>query len=309
MRQELFIPYGLPMRQQRLIFREKNKTRLEEEKLITNIGQNEEEYRLQHKDRMAMPTMKEAWNTVAMMKTKADWSNLIPFLEGIKQAKRAVKPKRWEWMVRRAAASGTLGTMLKAAQLSQQTGFRLNRYGVVMRLFFELHRIAQSGDFAGPAASRALTLGKQTVMLMEDPAHAAREPNPDPKCQPFVIGIMLELHAARALSESATENDKESVMAFAKRLLAAMPLLETELGTTHWPTIDHMLETIVPIYNGMKLALKVEGISPKDKDVGSKLKQQMGRLEKVIQAQKEIVPEAIQEKPSRGYAQVLALAS
>ena len=308
MRQELFIPYGLPIRQQNLIFKKKYTTRLEEEKLITHIGQNEEEYRLQHKNPMAMPTKKDAWRTLALMKTKEDWANLIPFLEGLKQAGRVVKPNRWEWLTRRAGACGTLGTILKAAQLSEQTGFTLWDYGVAKRFFFELHRMAHSDDFAGPATSRALTLAKQTATLMEEPVHTARAPSPDPKCQPFIIGVMLELYAARALSEAAVEGDNDQVRTFVKRLLGAMLLLNVDPGTNHWPTVDHMLEEIVPVYNGMKLALKVEGMSAKDKDIGGQLKKQMVQLEEVITAQKKIAPKAVQEKPSRGYRESVSLA-
>ncbi|RHZ49068.1 uncharacterized protein CDV56_103554 [Aspergillus thermomutatus] len=304
-REELFIPFGLNTEQRRLMFREKYAEKLEQEPVTVNIGDNDEPYQLRPMDPLSRPPKKEFRNVVSLMKTKQDWQNLVPFLGGLRMSKRKLGIANWEWTVRKAGAADALGAILECAKQAERTGLRLNNNGIAQRIFFELHRKAQNGQFKDPAVSKALTIAKQFAALMEAPEHAPKKTESmeaDPKRQPFVIGTLLELSAARAVNELGGKDKTGDVYAYAQRLLANWEAGTFSREIKDWVAVDHMLQENVPIYNGIKLALQVEGIA-NEKSVSGGLKRRLNELRLLIDNQKQMAPEEVQQKPTVGYKQ------
>jgi hypothetical protein len=304
-REELFIPFGLGIKQRRLMFRQKYADRLEEEPVTVTIGEDEK-FQLRPMDPQSRPKNEEIVQVVSLMNTTKDWQNIIPFLTALRMSRRVVKRERWEWLVRKAGDAGALGIILECAKQSQRTGLRLNEVGLVQRLFFELHEKAQAEEFKGPATSKALSLAQQAVTLMEAPEHVNHDVQLDPKRRPFLIGTLLELSAARALNELEGKDEGGHVRAYAERLLATWPLGSFDAEAKKWVQIDLMLQENVPIWNGIRLALQVNSIAS-EKTSAKSLKARLNELSKLIAKHKSMAPEEVQQKPTLGYKQAQLL--
>lgn len=285
-----------------MMFRQKYADKLDEEPVTVYVGETDEPFHLRPMDPQSRPSKKEIKDVISLMKTKQDWQNLLPFVAGLRMSHRIVEPERWEWLVRKAGEADALGIILECAKQTSRTGLRLNNVGIVQRIFFELHRKAQEGEFKDPAVSKALNLAKQFVTLMEAPEHLERNIEQDPKRRPFVIGTLLELSAARSLNDLGGKDETGDVLAYAQRLLAAWRLGNFSRDVKDWVSVDFMLQENMPIYNGMKLALQVEGIA-NEKSVASGLKTHVNELGMLITNQKKMAPEKVQQKPTLGYQQ------
>ncbi|RAK98931.1 uncharacterized protein BO80DRAFT_503711 [Aspergillus ibericus CBS 121593] len=303
-REELFIPFSLGQQQRRLMFRQKYADRLEQEPVTANLG--EEEFLLRPMDPQSRPTKNEAIEVISLMKNTTDWKNLVPLLSGLRLSNRVLKSSRMEWIVRKAAEANALGVMLECAKQVERTGVQLNEVGFVQRLFFELHRKAQRAEFQGPEVTKAWSIATQLVGLMERPGHVQHDVAKDPKRRPFLIGILLELSAARALSEFGGKDQDGMVRLYSQRLLGSWPLGNFNGETTEWVAVDQMLQENIPIYNGMKLALQVQGV-PHERSVAPALKNRLNELNQLIAKQLKNAPEKVQQKPTVGLVQAQLL--
>jgi hypothetical protein len=304
MREELFFPFSVPMAQRKRMFRQKYADKLDEEP-STTTDDPDSDLQLRPMDPQSRPTLNEAFETIALMKTPADWQNIVPFLSGMQRSNRLLNDNRWEWLVRKAGAANALGSLLECAKQADRTGFRFSKAGVAKRYFFELHRTAHSADFQDPALSKCLRLAEQAVWLMEDAEHVVRDPALDPKRSPLTIAVLLELSASRAMNNFSGKDEGAHVKAYAQRLLGVWPRVSFE-SATNWTNVDNMLQENVPVFNGMRFALRLKGIS-KDQSVGPGLSKGVADLAGWIAAQKEKAPENVGEKPTIGYQEGAAL--
>lgn len=304
-REELFIPFGLGQQQRRLMFRQKYADKLEEEPVTVTIGEDEK-FQLRPMDPQTRPRKEEIVPIVKLMKTTKDWQNIIPFLSALRMSRRYLKPSRLEWLVRKAGDANALGIILECAKQSERTGIFFNEADLAKRFFFELHEKAQMADFRGEATSKALGLARQAVLLMEAPEHSNKDIQRDPKRQPFIIGVLLELSAARALNEFGGNDEGGHVRAYAERLLATWQFGSFDGEAQKWADIDHLLQVNVPVWNGIKLALQVHGIAG-NKALATSLKARLDELSNLIAKQQSQAPEKVQQQPSMGYKQAQLL--
>lgn len=292
------------------MFRHKYADILDEEPVTVNIGKDDEPFLLRPMDPMMRPANKEAIDTIALMKTPKDFQNLVPFLTGLRMSHRHIKYGRWEWVIRRASQADALGVILECAKQADKTGLYLKRNTLVQRLFFELHRKAQRGDFQDPALSKALRLATQAITLMESPEHTQMDPKEDPKRKPFMVGVLLELHAARALNLLEGKDEGDSVRSYALRLLGTWSNGHFKNLAKTWPEVDLRLQEIVPIHNALKLALQVLETAG-DKPLNNELKGRMNELNMMIARSKQMAPENVKQRleqqPTTGYEQAVLL--
>ncbi|BDD59650.1 hypothetical protein MPDQ_001769 [Monascus purpureus] len=305
-REELFIPFGLNVQQRKLMFRQRYSRRLKEDPVRVSIGENDEQFTLRPMNLLERPKTKEIANIVSLMKTKSDWNNIIPFLSGLRMSHRSLSSGRWQWLIRKAGEADALGIILECAKQSERTGLRLNTTELVQPLFFQIHRMAQVAEFKDPAVSKALGLAKQFVELMETPEHIEHDMSWDPKRKPFVIGVFLELNAARALNESGGNDETGDVLAYARRLSASWDRGNFSTYSKDWYQADELLRENLPIFNGLKLALEVNGIDLQ-MSVKSSLESNLEQVRKQIAALMEMAPEKVKEKPTLGYQQAQLL--
>lgn len=287
------------------MFRQKYADRLDEEPVTVPISDTEN-FTLRPMDPQSRPTNKEAVDVIAKMQTTQDWQNLVPFLSGLRMSHRRLRASRWEWIVRKAGQANALGIVLECAKQAERTNLRLTDAGFVKRLYFELHRKAQLGEFQDPEVSKALGLARQFASLMEAPEHLVKDPETDPRRKPAVIGVLLELSAARALKVNGGKDEGREVHAYAQRLMGSWNRGNFSSEVKDWVNVDLMLQENMPIYNGMKLALQVHGIS-NDKSVAPSLKTRINELGILIANQKKLAPEKAKQQPTRGLEQSLLL--
>lgn len=282
------------------MFKRKTADRLDEELVTTTIGKNEEEFQLRPMDPMTRPTFKEAIDTIALMKTPEDWYNIIPFTTGLLMSNRIVKSDRWEWIIRKAAEAHSLGTIYECAKQGERTGLHFSNFGVVRRYFFELHRLAQNNDFKGPAVEKALRLARQSVDLMHEAPHRVLDPKQDPMAKPFTIGVLLELSAARAHDAFGGKDEDGLVATYAHRLSGVKSPGKIDVKDSDWVTKDIILQENLPIYNGMKLFLRVKGIPhPIRQGLEKRLNPMRSSLQKLVDS----APKEVKNKPTIGLQQ------
>ncbi|KAL4787825.1 hypothetical protein BJX76DRAFT_267673 [Aspergillus varians] len=304
-RDELFIPHALNVNQRNLIYRPRNASKLNGHPIIVPIGSNEESYQLRSINIFALPSRQDVVRVLSLMHETKDWSNLAIFLTGIYKSGMALTPERWEWLVRKAGGSNGLGQLLMCAQQSKSTQFQLRSNSLVERLFFELHLAGQRNDFTGTGVTKVHGLAKSFSLLMEAPEHTVHDLENDPKRNPLVIGTLLELSAARALSVEGTDQSRE-VESLARRLLASWKDQDLSTEKKDWPSIDRLLQQLVPSYNGLKLALQLDSIA-NNKHIASGLKTRVNEFGMFIAKLKKAAPKRVQEKPTIGLSQAQLL--
>ncbi len=304
-RDEMFIPNSLNASQRNLVYRPRNANKLNGHPVIVPIGENEESYQLRSIDVFSLPSKKDVIRVLSLMHETNDWSNLATFLTGIYNSNMSLSLGRWEWLVRKAGESNGFGQLLKCAQQSKLTRFELKDISLVERLFFELHLAGQRNDFAGPGIVKLNGFAKSFALLMEAPEHAVHELENDPKKNPLVIGTLLEFSAAKALNEGGTDGVRE-VESLTQRLLASWKTQDLSTERKDWHSIDHLLQQLVPTYNGLKLALQLDGIA-NNKQISSGLKTRTNEFGMLIAKFKKAAPKRIQEKPTVGLSQAQLL--
>ncbi|RDW61868.1 uncharacterized protein DSM5745_10540 [Aspergillus mulundensis] len=283
-RDELFIPHSLKVQQRNLIYRPRLASKLTGHPIVVPIGPKEEPYQLRPIDIWKVPGKKDSLRVIALMHETKDWSNLVNFLRGLHKAGLSFQPRHWEWLVRKAGGSNGLGALVMAAQQSHTTGFTLNNVSLVERLFFELHLAGQRIEFTGEGIAKIYGLANSFTLLMHNPHHAVSDLDNDPKRSTLVIGTLLELSAARALSDYGSNVDKVEYEAVekkveyqARRLLASLKRQNLSQVGEDWVSNDKLLQRLVPCYNGLKLALQVDVIA-RNKQFAAALKTRTNEL-------------------------------
>ena len=296
------------------MFRQKYHDRLDEEPVTVSIGENDEPFLLRPMDPLTRPTKQEAIQTISLMKTPRDWQNLVPFLTGLRMANRILKRERWEWLIRRANnEADALSVIIECAKQSAKTGLRLDNEPVVQRLFFELHRKAQREDFQEPVLSKTLGLAQEAVNLMEAPEHKPKSLSQDPRRNPTVIAVMLELNTARALNaasaegKSAANDDDGRILAYVLRLHGTWSRVKMEQPKT-WREAEEQLRDNAPIYNSVQLVLQIPSI-PTDKSPGKDLKNALQKLKSSLVTASGMAPAAAKANPTQGLEQAQRLLS
>ncbi|KAL4789973.1 hypothetical protein BDV19DRAFT_373144 [Aspergillus venezuelensis] len=304
-RDELFIPHSLHVNQRNLIYSSRHSNKLlSGHPIIVPIGKNEEPYRLRPISFTSLPSRKQALRALALMHETGNWSNLVLFLTGIHNSGRSLRNQDWEWLVRKVGGSDGFGALLTAAQQAESTHLFLKNISLVERLFFELHLAGQRADFQGPGVGKAHGFAKSFSLLLESPEHAVHDLEADSRRSTLVIATLLELSAARGLSQEGYNNIAE-VESYARRLIASLKTQNYSIQDKDWVARDQLLQTLVPAHNSIKLAIQLEDIA--SQQLGTQLKARMNELGTVIVNIKNSAPQGVQEKPSVGLGQAQLL--
>ena len=307
-REELFIPFFLSIQQRKLMAKKRHAQRLEEEPVTVTIGQDNEQFTLRHMDPQKRPKSSEIPQIISLMKTKEDWDNLIPFLAGLRLSRRELKPQRWQWLIRKAGEADRLGLILECAKQAKRTGLHLKDIDIVQTVFFQLHSAAKRAQFRNPVLSKVLGFAKQFVELMETPEHVVHDGQLDPKRRPFVIGVLLELSAARVMNEQDGNDKMGEALSYAHRLCATWELGDYTTSTENWVFADRLLRENIPVANALQLATQMTGIHAQ-RPFYSVLKSNLEQVKKQIGALEQAAPERVQQKPTLGYSDLHLISS
>ncbi|CAG8206522.1 unnamed protein product [Penicillium olsonii] len=289
-REEVFIPNGLPVRQQKSVFKPKYAKQLLNEPIVVKISETEE-YTLTPKKRHEMPSKKAAMDVLHMMVTTGDFSNLVAYLSGLKMSGYAISTNRWEYIIRKASMAGKLSVIYECARQGNRTGLSLADQNIARVLFFELHQTASRNKLQGKETVQALGLAQSFSTLMQQDFHSDWNIEKDPKYQPFVIGTLLELAAAQVLDKTAKNQEVSQsaqntslISEYAQKLDASWDRINLTKPPNSSELVHRVRENI-PVYNGMRLSLRWS----KTSEDTQPFKARLGELEPIlIQQLKEV---------------------
>lgn len=262
-RQDRFIPSGLPNQQRRNMFKEKHRQRLEEEPITVAVNEVEN-FTLRPMTIQELPTKKDAYEALRLIAANNEWKALVPFLTGLYMSNFRLSNNRLAQLVRKASDAGKLSVIMECIRQGHRTGFHLRDLTVVQRLFYDIHVLAQNADFKGPAVTKALNMAKQAVDLMDQDTatHTSLAKAENPKHQPFVIGTLLELSAARAINEFGGKDQANEVLGYVRKLIASWPIFQ-EQGklAVEVASASERAQQIITVYNGLRLSLSIHGLA------------------------------------------------
>jgi hypothetical protein len=245
------------------MFKEKHRQRLEDEPITVAISETED-FTLRPMRINELPTKKDAYEALRLIAATNEWKALVPFLSGLYMSNLRLNTNRFAQIVRKASEAGKLSVIMECIRQGHRTGFHLRELTVVQRLFYDIHALAQSADFKGPAVTKALNMAKQAVDLMDQDAetHTSLAKAENPKHQPFVIGTLLELSAARAINEFGGKDQANEVLSYARKLVVSWPIFKEQGELAgEVSSASERAQQIVAVYNGLRLSLSIHGLA------------------------------------------------
>lgn len=283
-----------------MLFRQKFRPNLEQSPVHVNLGEgSEDNYRLKPLDPSNCARTKELKTVISLMKTKEDWNNLLPFLAGLTQAKRLIRPEDWQFIIRKAGDAGVQSILFKCAVQAHRTNFSLGFHDIARAFFYVFHQTAESAGFKGPELEWALRKLKQTAQLMNNPYHSSKDATkPDPQQLPDIIGVVLELSAARSLYVFEGQDKEGEVRSYAQKLLSTWELGEFDISSD-WGFANTKLQQLLPLWNGINFALKVKEVQ-NDQLIKNALSARQTELEKSIDSAIKLVQENTKGSPRIG---------
>jgi hypothetical protein len=210
------------------------KSQLENEPVYATIG--DEEIRLEHLEvTKDVPHQKSFLRVLDLTKEPQDWKNLPPLLEGLAHGK-GIPGQYQQRFINAAASAGMLSVVLNCLQQAEYNGLSLKASVVRLSIFQAIRRTAREADWEEEPTQKCLKQVQQVLDLMEEPAHCGqRTVTPcDPRAQPYVIGIPLEIAATRAKNHLGGVDEGELVVTYTKRLLSALEQPGNDL-VCHFP--------------------------------------------------------------------------
>ncbi|OKL64148.1 hypothetical protein UA08_00337 [Talaromyces atroroseus] len=304
-RENLFIPMYLAENQKRLVFRQRYRARLNFEQVNITIG--DEEFPLRPADRQKLPQKREINQAVEAMKTSQDWKNFIPLLIGSRHSNYKYKTEHFEKWVRLAGKSDAFGSILEAAKQSSRTGFSFSHRTIAFQFAYALHQKAEKASFKGEQVVTALRHAEQAAQLMDWPEHTNPQLAEDPKRQPFFIGLLTELSAARAIDEAGGADVDGKVRSYVQKLLATWEFAAFDRKADTWYDTNALLLEAALIHSGLKMAQKVKDVS-NDAALMKTIAERVKRLKTVAYKGIKKAPEKVIENPTLGLREAQAIA-
>lgn len=246
------------------MFKEKYAQQLAHEPITVKISENEE-FTLTPKNRHELPSKKEAFDVLNKMVETGNFSNLFPFLSGLRMSNYAIKSDRWEYIIRKVSQAGKLSVIIECARQSQRTGLSLADKNIARRLFFELHQTAERAGFKGEPTVKAFKLAQEAATLMQAPEHSVQDIQNDPKHQPFVIGTLLELSSACSRIKN-SGSETYTVRDYAAKLDASWSRGNFKDDAATPLEAQIRLEENLAVYNGMRISVQSHKAPEETKD-------------------------------------------
>lgn len=224
LRDKHFLPAALSNRERNLIFKPKNRKLIEDNP--TSVTMGDEDFQLQHIDRMNdIPSrhdlIPQAIKLMAQGESK-DWSNLPALLSGLHQAKMTPADQSMAKMIYMATSCGRFGTILQCLHQAHNTGMTMKKNKILNAVIWSLHHIGQMADWSESALEKAIRDANEVAMQLEDEEHGTGrfiQAN-DPRRRPYVLGTFLELAAVQAFKFQDGKDIDGKVKAYSERLLS-----------------------------------------------------------------------------------------
>jgi hypothetical protein len=214
-----------------LIQSQKSKSQLEYEPVYATLG--DEDLRLEHLDvTKDVPRSTSFLRVLDLSTEPQDWRNIPGLLEGFHTATKGNMKQGWlDKMIRKANENGMLSVVIQCLWQVERNGFTLGIPIVRERILLEIRHNAIKEDWAEEATLKSLKQAQIVLELMEKSGHCGSRivTDNDPRAEPYVLGVPLELAAARAKNHLGGKDEDGLVALYAKRLVAALGQQKLEL--------------------------------------------------------------------------------
>lgn len=233
---------------------------------------------------------------LTLMTESGGWSNLSGFLEGLKTAGRRLELGLFEKLVRRAVASGKTGLILECLKRVEATGLGLWDLAVTREVMWGATALAIQGEWSKGAVVKGVRYAENVWDMMCDPEYGTVQ-GEYPRTRPEILGLLLQIHATRAVLFDEGRDEAGMVAKYARMMLRHWDQGHLEADLNDWVDANHTMVIWAPVSHGMKLASKVLG---KQAALGRLLAQKAEQdLEPLLQKAQILMMEAMPEDGSR----------
>jgi hypothetical protein len=226
-RTKYFLPQYLNNHQRKLIRSNKLRSQLENDPVYATLG--DEEIRLEHIDvTKDMPPRTAFLEVIKLLQSKQDWQNLPALLEGYHRSKAKLDPQWLGTMVKKARGAGAMNIVVQCLSQVEKNGFSLKIPAVREQILLGIRENAKEADW-NETATKSFRKAEEVLRHMEHPDHCGtrKVTDEDPRAEPYVIAIPLELAAQDAIKNGADQSSK--VELYSTRLIAALAQQKTAL--------------------------------------------------------------------------------
>ncbi|KAM0802911.1 hypothetical protein BDR22DRAFT_819565 [Usnea florida] len=289
-RTNIFLPSHLVIAQQKIIYQKKNHALLtSDEPATVRVGNEVLQLKPLDKTRDEPPMRSSFAKVVGLMGESGDWRNMAGFLEGLKVARRKLAGWQVEKMVRRANEGGKLGVVLEILRNVDKTGVGLWDVGVCREVMRGAVLRGLRSGWSKEGVDKGVRYAECIWDLMWDPRNVEQQKKVgmDPRAKPEIVGVMVLMHAIRAVRFGEGKDEEVMVWRYAELMLKiwensrALMVVDAQ----NWSDANYKLMVWAPVWLGMKLARQIVGAgSPLGKRLGEKLRQDLEPLVRETQA-------------------------
>ena len=302
-RAKVFTPHALQKYHRDLMYKPSRHQILLNDPGVTVTLSNNEEVKLMPMDPHDKPNKGKSLVTLVRLLENSvdskDWNNLPPFLEGMVMAKEKL-PEGWlQTVVRKANERGRSGVIVRCAEMVKKTGVTFADPPIAEEMMLGCHMRAARARWTGEEVENALRQAEQVVLMMKAKEHCGgklREGQEDMRKSMMVIGVLLELAAARATHINAGKDVDGKVIRYAKNALVLCQQSLVQSAKNHIEAARG-LERWLPLWAGFKVAQNVDTV--RQSNLASSLRDQAEKLEVAINEAKTQVEEQAVGKPRR----------
>jgi hypothetical protein len=224
------LPQHLTAEQEKLVYRQENKAKLEAEPVEITLG--DVTLPLEHLNRNISPSRWLTFRDIMNQSTtREDFENVVRVLEGFQNAGIPLKSERQGKAIRRMGLHGMQHLILKALQRAKAVGLPLHDWNIMSEVLRAIYDKPALADWDQEETTKALRFAKQLVELLEVEEHHATPAAPyDLRGDPAVIAVPTALAAVLALKHG---GDRDEVMSLAGRLVAALQQSNYHVSTPY----------------------------------------------------------------------------
>lgn len=178
-----------------------------------------------------------------MLHEPADWRQLPSILEGLAKARSTPLLGIQEKIIRHAIQGGQFNIILQCLRKPELTGMTLKHDEILNLTLGGLHQTAQTNGWDQEHVGQALRFAGVLAELLEQDGHTrGKTPRSvvrnDPRTNPKVIGVFLEIAAVNAYKYHDGKDEDGSVMKYAARMMSCFENYEEVRASAHVLTLS-----------------------------------------------------------------------
>ncbi|KAL5612969.1 hypothetical protein BROUX41_003953 [Berkeleyomyces rouxiae] len=199
----IVLPYRLPAPQRKMVFSEDYRSRLQTDPIVIEVDGYEHRFETLNFKKKDMPNSRAILlKALRLMKTPADWENLVRLLNGYARSKRTIKLHDRFRIIREAGCTGNIWAIIDAMRQSEKSGLYLRHLPPVDEMMYWLCDKAIKSSWNAHETKQAATWATIVMDILEEPEHRRQKKTFAPRelhREPQVLAQYLLLLAARSV--------------------------------------------------------------------------------------------------------------